>query len=386
MNVGILGVGKLGLVYALSFGRRGVTVYASSYKQEYVESLQQKNIDNITEPGIADLLTNSKNITFTIDNHEVIKNCDIMYVMVATPSLPDGSYDITAVHEIAKDVLDHPDNIDNKILIIGSTVNPGDTEIIQKIVEPRGVRVVYSPTFAAQGTVLRDIENPVGLLLGTTDNDTLEKCQAVFFNIIPNNTPVYQVHSTSAEILKIALNCYSTMRINYFNMVGQVLIKSGLDQDIKKANECISHSDNKKGNLRFGFGYGGPCFPRDNRSFSNYMDKIGMTHHYADLTDQFNQEHIEFLTQYFLDTNVNDLDFYFPYISYKPGVKIFEESHQLDVCRNLLSKGANVFVEPTEFVDPIVQKELEDMWGAQIQFVALADLEKSNHPLYKINL
>lgn len=386
MNIGILGVGKLGLVYALSFERRGLNVFASSYKQDYVESLQQKNTDGITEPGIAELLENSKNITFTIDNHEVIKNCDIMYVMVATPSLPDHSYDITAVKQVVNDILEHPGTVENKILIVGSTVNPGDTNDIQKTLDARGVQVVYSPTFAAQGTVLRDIENPAGLLLGTTDNATFERCKEVFFNIIPSNTPVYQVHSTSAEILKIALNCYSTMRINYFNMVGQVLINSGLAQDITKANECLSHSDNKKGNLRFGFGYGGPCFPRDNRSFSNYMDKIGMPHQYADLTDQFNQEHINFLTKYFLDSNTEDQDFYFPYISYKPGVKIFEESHQLAVCRNLLSKGANVFVEPTEFVDSEIQNELEKQWGDQIQFVKLSDLEKSGHPLYKINL
>jgi UDP-N-acetyl-D-mannosaminuronate dehydrogenase len=50
MNIGILGVGKLGLVYALSFERHGMTVWASSYKQEYVESLQARRTDNITEP------------------------------------------------------------------------------------------------------------------------------------------------------------------------------------------------------------------------------------------------------------------------------------------------------------------------------------------------
>ena len=74
MNIGILGVGKLGLVYALSFERHGLTAWASSYKQEYVEFLQAKNTDNITEPEIAELLKASQNITFTTDNHKVIDN------------------------------------------------------------------------------------------------------------------------------------------------------------------------------------------------------------------------------------------------------------------------------------------------------------------------
>jgi nucleotide sugar dehydrogenase len=386
MNIGVLGVGKLGLVYALSFERHGATVYASSYKQEYVESLQQKNISNITEPCIADLLTNSKNIKFTIDNHEVIKNCDIMYVMVATPSLPDGSYDISAIHEVAQDIVDHPESVDNKILIVGSTVNPGDCADLQRIVAARNVHVVYSPTFAAQGTVLHDIENPVALLLGTTNNTVAEQCRQVFARIIPQDTPIHRVDSTSGEILKIASNCYGTMRINYFNLIGQILIKSGLEQDIDKADRYLSGVDRRKGNMRFGFGYGGPCYPRDNRSFTHFLDKIGMRYDYAEINDRFNQDHIEFLTQHFLTANIDNKDFYFPYISYKPGVAIMEESHQLAVCQNLLSRGARVFVELTEFLDVKTQQELKNQWGDQIQFANLINLEKNNHPLYQINL
>lgn len=386
MNIGILGVGKLGLVYALSFERHGLTVWASSYKQEYVESLQNKNIDNITEPNIADLLIKSKNITFTTNNNEVIQNCDIMYVMVATPSLPDGSYDTNAIHEVANDIVNHPGVVDNKILVIGSTVNPGDCAELQKKVADRNVHVVYSPTFAAQGTVLYDIENPVALLLGTTNNQVAEKCKNVFTNIIPQDTSVHQLNPTTAEILKIASNCYATMRINYFNMIGQILITSGLDSDLDKANHYLSAADRRKGNLRFGFGYGGPCYPRDNQSFTNFINKIGMKYDYAEINDRFNQGHVDFLTNYFLTSNTEGSDFYFPYISYKPGVRIFEESHQLAVCCNLLATGARVFVEPTNFVDPDIQETLQCQWGNQIQFKSLADLEKNGHVLYKIDL
>lgn len=386
MNIGILGVGKLGLVYALSFERHGLQVYASSYKQEYVESLQQKRIDNITEPHVADLLTACKNITFTIDNHEVISNCDIMYVMVATPSLLNGSYDVSAIEAVANDILNHPEPVDGKILVIGSTVNPGDCAEFQKIVGTRGVHVVYSPTFAAQGTVLHDIENPVALLLGTENNSVAEKCRAVFTNIIPEDTPVHQLSSTTGEILKIAANCYGTMRINYFNMVGQILIKSGLSHDLDKANSYLSGVDRRKGNLRFGFGYGGPCYPRDNRSFSNFIESIGMKYDYAEINDRFNKEHVDFLTDYFLRTNTDGVPFYFPYISYKPGVRIFEESHQLAVCQNLLDRGATVYVEPTEFLDPDIQAELTQTYQDRIQFVSLKELESQGHLLYKIDL
>lgn len=385
MNVGIIGVGKLGLVYALSFESHGCNVWASSYKQEYVESLQKKQT-NMTEPGVAELLQASKNITFTIDNHQVLDNCDIIYVMVATPSLPDGNYDISAVHEVANDIINHSGPVKDKILIVGSTVNPGDCIELQKKLDHKEVHVVYSPTFAAQGTVHYDIEHPVALLLGTTNDQVANQCQELFLRIIPGDTPIHQLNPTSGEIMKIAANCYATMRISYFNMIGQVLINSGLAHDIDKTNQYLSGVDRRQGNLRFGFGYGGPCYPRDNRSLQHYSDRLGMKYPYAEINDQFNKDHIDFLTNHFLKENNNGLAFYFPYISYKPGVRIFEESHQLAVCQNLLDKGCKVFVEPTKFLDEEIMNDLSTRWGDLVQFVALTDLEKNNQPLYKINL
>jgi UDP-glucose 6-dehydrogenase len=207
----------------------------------------------------------------------------------------------------------------------------------------------------------------VGLLLGTENNEVAAKCSGVFTNIIPADTPVHQVSATTSEILKIASNCYGTIRINFFNMLGQILIKSGLDHDLNKSDAYLSGVDRRKGNLRFGFGYGGPCYPRDNWAFANFIESIDMKYPYGEINDQFNNEHVDFLTDYFLRTNTDSVPFYFAYISYKPGVRIFEESHQLAVCRNLLAKGAQIFVEPTQFIDPDIATGMEHRPSGQDQ-------------------
>ena len=67
MNIGLIGVGRLGLAYALLFEKAGFNVIASSYKKDYVDALTLKQTDSI-EPGIAELLQESKNIKFTTDN------------------------------------------------------------------------------------------------------------------------------------------------------------------------------------------------------------------------------------------------------------------------------------------------------------------------------
>jgi UDPglucose 6-dehydrogenase len=380
MNIGIIGVGKLGLAYALVFEEVGFQVFASSYKQEYVEDLQKKITDSL-EPGIAEMLKNSKNIDFTVDNHNVIKNCDIIYVMVATPSTPMGDYDIGAVRSVAHDFLNHPGPVAGKTLIIGSTVNPGNCVELHDLLKQKKVNVVYCPTFAAQGSVLRDVRNPHTMSLGTTDEVVARKCKDVFAKIAPPDTPIYVMHPTTAEILKLAGNCRATMEISFVNMVGQMLVENGLTKDIETANQYLSFVK-KQVRWKYGFGYGGPCYPRDNRSLVHYAQKIGMDYPLGQLIDDFNQSHVKFLTKHLIKDNCNGVPFYFDHVSYKKGVAMFEESHQLKVCKKLLKKGHTVYIELTDFLLPKIVEDLSQEFGDRVRFVHFVDLTE---PVYKIN-
>lgn len=381
MNIGIIGVGRLGLAYALVFEKQNFTVFASSYKEDYVNDLQQKKTDAV-EPGVAELLASATNIHFTVDNHEIINQCDLIYIMVATPSTPDGDYDVSAVFDVANDLLNHPTDIAGKILVIGSTVNPGTTDKVQNMLDCRGVHVVYSPTFVAQGTVLKNIQDPHTLSIGTTNPTVAQTCREVFSKIIADNTPIYVMKPTTAEILKLSGNCRAIMEISFFNMIGEVLLSQGLEEDLDTACSYLnfvklSHK------YKFGFGYGGPCYPRDNRSFVHYTQSIGMDYPLGELIDQFNQDHIKWLTDYFVSKNTDNLPFYFEYVSYKKGVNIFEESHQLAVCKNLLQKGYSVFIESTEFLLPKIQQDLSKEFENLVKYVKINDL---NTNVYKINI
>ena len=381
MNVGIIGVGRLGLAYALLFEKAGFNVFASSYKQEYVTNLQNKITDSV-EPGIDDLLKNSSSIQFTTDNEDVIKHCDIIYVMVATPSNAAGDYDVSAVESVVNDFISYQDSVDNKILVIGSTVNPGTCNRLQESLSHRGVKVVYCPTFSAQGSVLNDIKNPHTLSLGTTDQSAADRCKSVFSKLVESETPIYVVDPTTAEILKLAGNCRATMEISFANMIGQILVKNGLEHDIETASRYLSFIKLRT-RWKYGFGYGGPCYPRDNRSFVHYTQKIGMDYPLGRLIDEFNESHVEFLTNYFVEDNAERLPFYFEYVSYKKGVAIFEESHQLKVCKKLLDLGFDVYIELTEFLMPVIISELSNKYESRVQFVRPGDLECA---VYKINI
>lgn len=383
-KIGIIGVGKLGLCYALTFERAGCEVWASSYKQDYIESLSRKITDSV-EPGVADMLAQSQNITFTLDNHAVIDHCDVIYVMVATPSLPAGNYDVTAVGQVVQDMLSHAGSVKDKILVVGSTVNPGDCDRFQSMLDSRDVHVVYCPTFAAQGTVLHDIQNPIAISLGTQRNDVAQRVREAFTAILPDDTPVHQLLPTTAEILKLAGNCYGTLRINFYNTIGRILLTAGLEQDLEKANQYLGAVDRRKGGLRFGFGYGGPCYPRDNRSFKHYTNSINVPNPLTGINDTINRDHADFLTQWLIQHNQERKPFYFEYISYKPGVKIFEESHQLMVCERLLTAGYQVIICPSQFLDDDLVQSLQSRFPGQVTVQSQSSLEQSKIDFYPVN-
>ena len=123
---------------------------------------------------------------------------------------------------------------------------------------------------------------------------------------------IHFMSPTAAEITKIAVNCFLTTKISYANMLGEVLSMSGMDDEIDNVLKAVG-SDERIGNkyLKFGFGFGGPCFPRDNRAFAAYVKKMGVQHVLGKVTDDFNFEQAQFLKYYFIQTNVTRLQFLF---------------------------------------------------------------------------
>ena len=202
-KIGIIGIGKLGLCYALCFEEAGFDVCGSSNNKKYIKNLQDKTFSTV-EPNVNEMLQKSVNIRFTSDNHEVINHCDTVYLMVATPSTAEGNYDLRAIKAVVQDYLNYPGDLTDKILIVGSTVNPGDCDEIQSILQSKGVKVVYSPTLVAQGEVIRLIRNPDTIYVGTDDNVAGDLCEKLFSQLTTNKVIVNRLKRKSAEIVKLA--------------------------------------------------------------------------------------------------------------------------------------------------------------------------------------
>ena len=382
MKIGLIGAGRLGICLALLIERAGYDVIVSDIRDVYVSRLNDRRIET-NEPGVEDLLKEAKNFKATTDNKEVIEECDIIFTLVATPSLEDGSYDVSSVDAVV-DELEKVDGINGKSFIVGCTTNPGDCNRWEEKLSGCGVDVYYNPEFIAQGSIIKDLQNADMVLVGGYGHH-ISVIEDIYNKIQVKEPSIHFMSTTAAELVKLAVNCYLTTKISYANMVGEVMTLSGMEDEIDNVLGAIG-ADSRVGSkyLKYGYGFGGPCLPRDNRAFAAFANKLGMKYNLGETTDNFNNEHSKFLKDYFIKQNKDNLPFCFDYISYKKGTDILTESQQYRLCLDLLDSGYKVYVIEQECVVEQIYDELHTKYPSHITF--LYDEEYLPQHVYRIRL
>jgi len=367
MKIGVIGAGRLGICFALLCEQAGYDVLVSDVREDYVKNLRNKFIST-NEPEVAKLLSTSPRLSATTSNTKVIRECDIIYTLVATPSKKDGSYDVSAVWDVVED-FKKVKNVEGKAFVVGCTTNPEDCEQFQDALKDLKVDVFYNPEFIAQGTIIKDLRTADMVLIGGKRNETYDQlCE--LYNRIQDTTPKISIMSTTAaELVKLAVNCFLTTKISYANMVGQVMALSGMEDEIPTVLGAIG-DDTRVGRkyLNFGFGFGGPCLPRDNRAFAAHAKKLGLDYNLGSTTDNFNNEHATFIKDYFVYSNPENLPFYFDYVSYKKGTDILTESQQYRLCIDLLDDGYTVYINDIDAIMYYISSDLSAEYPDTVKF------------------
>ena len=385
MKIGIIGAGRLGLTFALLCEKNGYEVIVSDVREDYVFNLNQK-ICLTNEPLIQSMLLDSKNFSATTKNIEVIENSDVIFTFVATPSTLDGNYDTTRVFEVVADFytassLNIP--LYEKKFIVGCTTNPGDVEQIQTRLNMFNIQVAYNPEFIAQGEIVKGLEQSDIVLIGTDYTELSNQLIEIYNKIQTTPVNAYVMSPKAAEITKIGINCFLTTKISYANMMGQIMIKAGIQSEIDMVLSAIG-GDSRVGKkyLKYGFGFGGPCLPRDNRALGHFAKNLGMELNLPLTVDNFNKEHANFIKDYFIQKNPDRMvPFVMDYITYKKGTDILEESQQFQLCIDLLNEGYILYVIE---IDTIANKlqQMSESYNNRLKFFKPG----TNPQGYKINL
>ena len=367
MKIGVIGAGRLGICFALLCEQAGYDVLVSDVREDYVKNLRNKFIST-NEPEVSKLLSTSPRLSATNSNSKVIRDCDIIYTLVATPSKRDGSYDVSAVWDVVQDIK-KVKKVQGKAFVVGCTTNPGDCKEFQKELDKSGVDVFYNPEFIAQGTIINDLRTADMVLIGGKRNESYDQLCEIYNRIQETSPKISIMSTTAAELVKLAVNCFLTTKISYANMVGQVMALSGMEDEIPTVLGAIG-DDSRIGRkyLNFGFGFGGPCLPRDNRAFASHAKKLGLDYNLGDTTDNFNNEHATFIKDYFVYRNPQNLPFYFDYVSYKKGTDILTESQQYRLCVDLLDDGYEVYINDNDAIMDMISDDLSDKYPDTVKF------------------
>lgn len=340
MNIGIIGTGRLGICMALCLDNAGFNVICYDINENILENIKNRNIET-NEPRVKDLLEKS-NIKIANKEEDIINQCDILFIFIQTPSINSGEYDHSYIDNFFNKCIDIETH---KILVISSTVMPEYTDNIIHKLNNKNLDICYNPTFIAQGSIIDNLINPELILIGGYSIDAMNTIELIHKRIIKNNTSFHKMKPMEAEIAKISINCFITSKIAFANMIGDLLISKNINPD--NVLNAIG-SDSRIGNkyLKYGFGFGGPCFPRDNRALDIYSQKQGFDFHLCKTTDKLNSDHLQYQFN-----NIKDKEEYeFTYITYKDTSDILEESQKLKLALMLSDNGMTITIREREYI------------------------------------
>lgn len=366
MKIGVIGVGKLGLCFALLCEKNGFEVYGSDINSDYCEKIKSKTL--ITNEPELDILLKKYNKFYVMnDNIKVIEKSDVIFTFVQTPSNEDGGYNHINIDNIITEFefLTKKIDLSNKIFVVGSTTMPNYVSGISEKLNKFGVRVCYNPEFIAQGEIIKGLEYADMVLIGADSDFASDKLKEIYRKIMKVDPTFNVMSTTAAEITKISINCYLTTKISFANMIGEISNNSGVIDETNSILKAIG-DDTRIGNkyLKFGYGFGGPCLPRDNRALGKHIQNIGLKINLPYEIDKFNEEHNEFLFRKLISINPDkNKIFVFNYVSYKKGTDIFTESQQLRLLIKLLDNGYTVKIDDEENIVKKVEDILNPIFG-----------------------
>ena len=291
MNIGFIGLGKLGLPCALAIESRGHSVVGYDPSEEVKEIIDTKKL-KYQEVHAQGFLDKSKIEIKSVE--EVVKHSEIIFVPIQTPhgekfegttKIPDEREDFDYTY-LKQGLMDLDEELvkQNKemVVIVISTVLPGTIrrEILPDLTTY--VRLCYNPFFVAMGTTIDDFLRPEIILFGVNDKKAAEKAKKFYRTI--NHAPFYETTIENAELIKVTYNTFISTKIAFVNSVMEMcehLPNTNVDDVMNALKMCEDRIISDR-YLSGGMGDGGGCHPRDNIALSWLSDELGVSFNWFD--------------------------------------------------------------------------------------------------------
>ena len=349
LKISVFGLGYVGSVTAACFAHVEHQVIGVDVSGQKVDALGAGR-SPIIEARVSELLADAHKhgrLKATIDAAVAVRESDISFICVGTPSLRSGKLDLSYVERVAREIgAALKQKKSQHVIVVRSTVLPGTTEtvVIPAVEQASGLRagpdfsVCYNPEFMREGSAVADFLQPPYTILGAQNPKHLALLHELYKTV---SGPVFETSIPVAEMVKYVSNAFHAVKVSFANEVGTLCQHLGLDTN---AVTRIYTSDTKlnisPAYLSPGFAFGGSCLPKDLRALSYRAKELDLDLPLLDSVMRSNAVHVDRTVDAVLRTGKKNIAFLG--LSFKAGTDDLRESPQVQVIKRLLGEGCQV--------------------------------------------
>lgn len=354
MNVTMFGTGYVGLVTGACFAESGNDVCCVDIDTAKVAALRAGKIP-IYEPGLSELVKQNvyaNRLTFTTEAKDGVDHGEVIFIAVGTPSLDDGSPDLSYVRTVAATI---GDNLTKPAVIVNKSTVPVGTadmvfEVIAERLHARGIDVefdvVSNPEFLKEGAAIDDFLRPDRIVVGADTTRGVEVMRQLYTPFNRNHNRFMAMDIRSAELTKYAANAMLATKISFMNEIANIAERVGAN--IENVRVGIG-SDSRIGYnfIYAGMGYGGSCFPKDVRALAHTAARHGYQAELIEAIESVNQRQklimLNKVVQHF-NGDIAGRTFAIWGLAFKPKTDDMRDAPSRAIIEGLWELGANVRV------------------------------------------
>jgi UDPglucose 6-dehydrogenase len=353
----MIGTGYVGLVSGVCFSDLGNDVVCVDKDIDKINLLKRGKIP-IYEPGLSELaIKNYKNkrLTFSSDLKTSVRNSDIIFICVGTPTKKNGSSaDLSQVFSVAKELSSLINKF--KIIITKSTVPVTTGDEIEKIIAKKNNKkkfsVVSNPEFLREGEAIRDFIFPDRIVIGTNDKKSNKILKNLYSPLISKGAQYVSTSRRAAELIKYASNAFLATKITFINEVANLCEKTGINiEDISIGMGLDKRIGSRF--LRAGPAYGGSCFPKDTKAIISTADKFNTNLSVIKSVVKSNENRSNILLNRvykILNNKIKNKKITFLGVTFKANTDDMRDSSSLTMIPALSKKGAYIkYFDPTGY-------------------------------------
>ena len=354
MHIAVFGLGYVGFTTAVCLAAEGHDIVGVDIQADKVRDANEGRAP-IREPGVDLLLRKALErgaLACVADGAKALAVCDMAIVCVGTPSLPDGSHDMSHIARVTRQIAEALASFEPRApltVVYRSTMRPGAMEglvtpIFEDLAGREGERfeLVYNPEFLRESSAVEDFFDPPKIVVGTRDaqpNARLAQLNAT------RKAPTFHTPFREAELTKFVDNAFHALKVAFANEIGRISVKLGVSariaHDIFVADSKLNIS---AAYLKPGGAFGGSCLPKDVRALQFLSSEVGANALLIDQLLRTNDAHKHFLFEEASRGLKAGARVLMLGLAFKRQTDDLRESPKVDLARKFLNAGFDLTI------------------------------------------